>query len=399
MTTQFQTMPFPEETFQLDPFDQERYELLGELPDLPLLAPCKVHTIETTDENRLDKSYRAYALKNRMNHYIRALEIYAKIDGGFHGKYTTRLKTCRKYAFFFRNNETGHLRIQSSRCKLRWCPICRDVSRQIVTTAVDGWLCRQKYPKMLTFTLKHSDDELFMQVQHLYDCFRKIRQRAYFKQNINGGVWFFQLKLNLQTNQWHPHIHCLVNGNFLKHSRLSELWHKITGDSFVIDVRPVRDLENASTEVARYATSPADITRMTLQQAIDVYDATQGRRICGTWGDAKGMILKPTPQEDTEEWSKVAEFTFINIRRDYDRAVQTFWDCYVNNKPYDGPQLQPETEVYAEELDLLLEPEELEEKFREFHRKRWRVNTIKTNFIMQTKTSNGADNGYSNSAK
>ena len=386
-----------DETFQLDPIDRERLDLLGELPELSLFVPLKVHTIETTERNRTDRSYRAYALRNRMDHYVRALEMYSKIDGSFSGKYTNRLKMCRRFAFFYQSTKTGHLRVQSSRCKLRWCPICRDVSRQIVSKAVDGWLCRQRFPKMLTFTLKHSDDELFLQVQRLYDSFRKIRTRAYFRQNVYGGVWFFQLKLNLQTNQWHPHIHCLVNGKFLKHSRLSELWHKITGDSFVVDVRPVKDLENASTEVARYATSPADITRMTLEQSMAVYDATQGRRICGTWGDAKGMVLKPTPQEDDGEWMKVADFMFINIRRDYDTAVKAFWDCYVNDKAYRGPQLQPETEVYAEELDLLLEPDELEEKFKNFHRKRWRVQTFVSNFFGPQNNVHETNDGHTTS--
>ena len=356
-----------EQTIALDPNDQKRLELLGSLPELSLFVPLKVHTIETTERNAPDLTYRAVALKHRIPEYIRAHEMYAKIDGSMTQKYTSRLEACRKYAFFYQNVETGHLRIQSSRCKLRWCPICRDVSRMIVTKAVDGWLIKQKYPKMLTFTLKHSDEPLFIQVQRLYDCFKKIRQRVYFKRNVTGGVWFFQLKLNLESQQWHPHIHCLVAGKFIGPGKIQKLWHDITGDSFIVDVRPVKDLENVSSEVARYATSPADITRMTLEQSVDVYDATQGRRICGTWGNAKGMVLRPTPQEDTEEWAKVADFFWINLHKKYDTTVKAFWDCFVNDKPYNGPQLQPEVLVYADELDILLSPEPPPKNFQEHY--------------------------------
>jgi len=395
----------PMTTIELHPIDKERLDLLGNIPDIPLFldptelerfssCPSSVHTIETNQRNRTDCSYKAFTLKHRMPAYVRALEIYAKRDGSFTGTFTDRLKSCRKFAFFYQSNETGKLRVQSSRCKLRWCPICRDVSRMIVTSAVDGWLRRRKFPKMLTFTLKHSDDDLLVQINRIYKSFQKIRQRVFFKQNVTGGVWFFQLKQNPQTEQWHPHIHCLVDGKFINHNKLKELWLKITGDSFVVDVRPVKDLDNASTEVARYATSPADLTNMSLESAWDVFEATEGKRICGTWGNAKGMILRPTPQADSDEWSKVADFSWIAIRKEYDASAKIFWDCYCNRQPYNGPQLQPDITLYKEELDFLLEPDEISDQFRDFHRKRWRKQVFISNFLGPQSNINEANNGH-----
>jgi len=377
MTATIETIQRSRNVIDLDPIDQEILSLTGTLPDLDLFFtspgqpsidgdPLEVHTIETSVESATDRTYRAHTLKGRIPAYTRAFELYGKIDGSYSGKNTVRLRTCRKYAYFVRNEETGHLRVSSSRCKLRWCPICRDVSRRIVTKAVDSWLKFQKYPKMLTFTLKHSDEELELQVDRLYRCFRKLRQRAYIKQTITGGVWFFQLKLNLETQQWHPHLHCLVGGSFISHAKIKTLWHKITGDSFVVDVRPVRDLDNVSTEVARYATSPADITRMTIDQALEVYWATKSRKICGTWGNAKGMILRPTPDDDGEDWAKVAEFSYVNVRKDFDPAVKRFWECFIKNQPYHGPKIQPDVEVYKEELDILFGRDDPPETHRDF---------------------------------
>ena len=155
---------------KLHPVDQQTLELTGELPDLPLLvspeilrslrgAPSSVHTIETSfnsrtepddspdgdnpdiplDENghRVEFTYRGYLLKPRIATYRRALEIYAAVDGSFAGKFSLRLQSCRKYAIFVQNKVTHKLRVQSSRCKLRWCPICRDVSRMIITSATE----------------------------------------------------------------------------------------------------------------------------------------------------------------------------------------------------------------------------------------------------------------------
>ena len=371
----------------LHPIDQQVLELTGELPDLPLLVnpavleklrrpPSSVHTIETkcrkftqvperTDTaisalpiedspKRQSYTYRGYLLKPRIESYRRALEIYSAVDGSFGGKFSTRLQQCRKYAFFAQNKVTGKLRVQSSRCKLRWCPICRDVSRRIVTSATEKWLRIQKYPKMITLTLKHNDDPLNLQIKRIYDCFRKLRTRAYFQRLITGGVWFFQLKFNDRTEQWHPHIHCLVAGKYLPHGRLKQLWHKITGDSTIVDIRPVKDLEGCSNEVARYATSPADIAAVDLERALDIYYSTKHRRICGSWGSAKSITLKPKPADDYDMWEKVADFYFINVKKEFDPEARAFWKCFKQDIAYEGPQIQHLSEVYGEELDILL---------------------------------------------
>lgn len=360
---------------ELNYLDQEILELTGDLPDIPLFLspttraefrrlPSLVHTLETTatdtsrpvsnrglrpqepkietDSKRLDYTYRGYLLRPRIEAYRRARELYALVDGSPGGKFSSRLQACRSQAWFVRHKETHEVRISSSRCKLRWCPICRDVSRMIVTTAVEEWLREAKFPKMLTFTLEHCDDPIQLQIKRLYKSFRKIRGRQFFKAAVTGGVWFFQLKFNHQTGQWHPHIHCLIAGGWISQGEISRHWHQITGDSFVIDIRPIKDVESASTEVARYATSPADLSKLSLELAADVYYATKSQRICGTWGNAKGMILKPTTQDDRHDWDRVSDFYTCNVKKNYEPKAKHLWRCYKAGKPYDGDPLQPD---------------------------------------------------------
>ena len=390
--SRLETRPLPstpsiDNPVHLHPIDQQTLELTGELPTLPLLvnprilaklreAPLSVHTIETSSKNdtgavassdprtseisldedgqRIDYTYRGYLLKPRIETYRRALEIYAAVDGSFMGKFSSRLQACRKYAFFVQNKATKKLRVQSSRCKLRWCPICRDVSRMIVTSATEGWLKIQKYPKMITLTLKHSDDPLQLQINRIYKAFKKLRTRAYFQRLITGGIWFFQLKFNHTTEQWHPHIHCLVAGSFLPHKRLKQLWYKITGDSDIVDIRKVTDLENCSNEVARYATSPADIAAVDQERAMDIYNSTKHRRICGSWGSARSVMLKPKPLDDLDMWERVADFYFVNIKKQFDPKVREFWKCFKQGKAYDGPVIQNQSAVYHDDIEYLL---------------------------------------------
>lgn len=372
---------------KLHPLDQQTLELTGELPDLPLLvnpeilrslreAPSSVHTIETTlrnrtgpeespngddpeiplDENgrRVNYTYRGYLLKPRIETYRRALAIYAAVDGSFTGKFSSRLQACRKFAFFMQNKVTKKLRIQSSRCKLRWCPICRDVSRMIVTSATEEWLKIQDYPKMITLTLKHSDDPLRLQIDRIYKAFQTLKTRALFKRLITGGVWFFQLKFNQATEQWHPHIHCLVAGKYFPHGKLKQLWFKITGDSDIVDIRPVKDLEGCANDVARYATSPADIAAVNEEQALDIYYSTKHRRICGSWGSAKSITLKPEPADDNDMWVRVADFYYVNTKKQFDPKVRAFWQCFKQDKPYEGPDVQNQSDVFADDIEYLL---------------------------------------------
>ena len=145
------------------------------------------------------------------------------------------------------------------------------------------------------------------------------------------------------------------------------LWKEITHDSDIVDIRPIKDLENASTEVARYATSPADITKMSFENALDVYYATKHRRICGSWGTAKKVTLKPTPQDDRDDWTKVADFYFVNVQKEFDETAMSFWKAYKRDKPYNGPQIQNLSDVYKEELDILFSLCDLPKNEREWH--------------------------------
>jgi hypothetical protein len=56
-----------------------------------------------------------------------------------------------------------------------------------------------------------------------------------------GGVWSIEVKRGDRSGQWHPHCHqqwlCRESPD---QSRLSDEWREITGDSFIVDVRPFR---------------------------------------------------------------------------------------------------------------------------------------------------------------
>jgi hypothetical protein len=136
---------------------------------------------------------------------------------------------------------------------------------------------------------------------------------------------------------------------------LKKLWKKITTDSNIVDIRPVKDNDAAASEVARYATSPADLTAMDFESAYDVYMCTKSKRICGSWGNAKGLALRPTPAEDRDDWERVADFFFVNVGRKDNKVLEDFWKCYQQDRPWEGPDIQDPRDLFKEELSFLLE--------------------------------------------
>jgi hypothetical protein len=52
------------------------------------------------------------------------------------------------------------------------------------------------------------------------------------------------------------HLHALVYGPFIPQSRLSESWFKITGDSYIVHIEPIRDPKHAVAHILKYISKP-----------------------------------------------------------------------------------------------------------------------------------------------
>ena len=221
-------------------------------------------------------------------------------DGGHRADH---LESCRSYAWFAIHKQTGAVRVISSACHLRWCPLCAEARAAYLAASVRTWYKSVKHPKLLTLTLKHSDACLTCQINHLYQSFRRLRLSSLFRRNVTGGIWFFQIKWNKQTHTWHPHIHALIAGQYVPQKRIKQLWLKITSNSEVVDIRSCWSPESAARHVARYATRPGTLSSVPPAQRTEFMRTLHGRRIVGAWGSARGIPLKPPPAEDKDDWT------------------------------------------------------------------------------------------------
>lgn len=250
------------------------------------LAPL-VHAIETTGHNQMPRTYRQHSESACKPEIDATREAYALMSGKNQQKRLDSFDTCRIGAWFVRHVLTGDLRVATKSCKLRWCPLCAKKRSWFLVEQIKPWAESVHRLKFLTLTLKHSDAPLHDQIDNLYTFFQKFRKLKYLKDHMHGGVWFFQIKKSESSGQWHPHLHCLIDAEFMHREKLSQLWQRTTLTSMVVDIRKADDTAKVAEYVGRYSARPSTLAELDIGDRLEMVEALHGRRLMGTWGTAK----------------------------------------------------------------------------------------------------------------
>ncbi len=247
--------------------------------------------------------------------------LYAAVDELEEKDFLGRQLDCCTHAWFTRHEDSGEVKVNANRCRLRWCYFCSEARQAFITNQITPWFTEAKKPKLLTLTIVSSAVPLKDQIDFLYKSFAKLRRRKFVSDRLYGGIWFFQITLSEKTGLWHPHIHALIDSEYMAHKQLMALWDKITGGSKVVHIRAVHNPEKTLQHNARYAARPSSLVNLPMSKAIELFFAFNGRRICGSWGTAKDLSFRPVKPEDSEKWHGLGDWsTIINLQGIDDRA-------------------------------------------------------------------------------
>jgi len=296
-------------------------------------GPSLVQTIETTQVSEEALSYQAFRIRDDLDSWTAAKKLYEWLEDDDSPPYLTRLESCRSYAWFARHKQTGQVRVVTTTCKLRWCPLCQSARRNWVSSQVSEWLSAHRMAKFVTVTLKHNDCLLSEQVAYLRKCFVKLRASSLFRRKCRGGIWFLQIKRSKRSKQWHPHLHCLIDSDFIDRRTLSSLWEKITKGSMVTDVRLVVDNDKAANEVARYCASSARLAEFSPLDRFEIFHALHGKRICGTWKNGREIKLRPPKFEDSDSWQTVGGWKEVTGAGGQHVSARLILEAWKNNTP------------------------------------------------------------------
>lgn len=190
--------------------------------------------------------------------------------------------------------------VHCNTCRNRWCLPCAQARSHRIQVNLQHHLQRRTV-RMLTLTLRHSATPLRGQLDRLYKCFRTLRQTTFWRQHVTGGCAVLEITHGWHSPEWHPHLHCLVEGKYIPHGRLSDLWRQVTGDSFIVHVTAVASTEEAAKYVAKYLRKPVDRSILYKPDPLaELIAATKGRRLVHTFASWRGFRL--TAPLDNTPW-------------------------------------------------------------------------------------------------
>lgn len=278
-------------------------------------------------------TYREYLRASDERDFLIAHKFYSLMQTELGDDGLEKFCNCRKHANFARNRTTGLVKVLTNSCHLRFCPFCTRSRGTMIYRNVIDYLKTAKYPKFLTLTLKHSDSPLKTQLDILYYCFKKLRRIRFFDKAVSGGIWFFQVKKSSVDKLWHPHLHCIIAGNYIPLRKLQKEWMRITGKSFVVDLRLIKDQKKAANYVARYAVRPCDLKDFDFEDAKEIYFALQKRRLCGTWKKCRKLKLTTPPKFVGDEWKIIANWQTVMYMKHDNVIAQQILSAWLKNEP------------------------------------------------------------------
>jgi plasmid rolling circle replication initiator protein Rep len=199
-------------------------------------------------------------------------------------RYADRIYSCSTLLEYAMNsNDEGDVafRLQSAHfCRVRHCPVCqwrRSLKWQAKMFEAMPKI-QEKYPThrwlFLTLTVRNCDlVDLRTTVQDMNKAFIRLSQRKSFP--AIGWIKSVEVTRNLETDQAHPHFHCLMlveskyfgGRNYINQEEWRSLWQKCLRVNYlpIVNVKAVKpkgdnDISSAIVETFKYSVKESDLT-------------------------------------------------------------------------------------------------------------------------------------------
>lgn len=238
-------------------------------------------------------------------------------------KYYRKLKSCGDW-LLYRNFYRLDLRrlIGGIHCDQHLlCPLCairraarfmRSYSEKLNFVLSENKNLR---PYLITLTVKNGFD-LTERFLHLQKSLRKMISRRRKRLStgrgtktvlmyVKGAVWTYEVTYS--EKGWHPHVHMIaLSEEPISVQELRSEWFDLTGDSWVVDSRPIEsysqdDLIPALLEVFKYAVK---LSGLPPEKQIEVWSNLKGRRLLGSFGCLWGVKVPSFKVDEIEEQLK-----------------------------------------------------------------------------------------------
>lgn len=194
-------------------------------------------------------------------------------------------------------------------------------------------------PYLVTLTMRNQED-LSHVFAHFMQCKKHLVQRRRDAIKVpprthsvtlhwDGFVGSLEIKRGANSNSWHPHVHLVVlSAQDISHEdrvhALSSEWHAITGDSFIVDVRPFHYPDDPARDLVEVLKYPMKFQGLSLADAWHAHDLTRGRRFLFSGGSLWGVqvdLLDDTLADDLPYMELLYQFNrgdYVPVRSETD---------------------------------------------------------------------------------
>lgn len=305
----------------------------------------KGHTVDTHNQ-RLRKYETAHYRVKSMSEYIRK---------NFKGNKTylhlaRQIEECGAWLLFRHYYQVDEIRLHMANfCKKHiLCPLCAirrgGKAVEAYMNKLEVILQEHEHLKLylVTFTIKNRED-LGDAYNHLHQAMKTMLQqrrnalkgtRPSIQMNkAEGGVTSYEFKIGENSGLWHPHAHSLwLCSSRPDQQQLSEEWKAITGDSFIVDVRPINpdDMVSGFLEVFKYAVK---FTELPKDKNLDAFLLLKGRRLINPFGLFHGTKIPDTLTDDP-----IKDEPYIELFYRFMEGQGYVLDPKGFNPKIDGPQ-------------------------------------------------------------
>jgi len=268
-------------------------------------------------EARIKRYGNAKSTALAMAKYIRENELN-------HTRVAHAIQECGSYLVFRNYFTKGEIRLHAAKfCKKHLlCPLCAirrgakhlgrylDRFEQIIAEKPN------LKPYMVTLTVKDGEDlgERFKHLQKSLQTWHKRRHRKNASceaAKAEASVWSFEIKRGKRSGLWHPHVHCVwLCETPPDQAQISKEWHSITGDSYIVDARPIDQADPVSgfLEVFKYAVK---FSEQPLEDTWHGYLTLTGKRMVGSFGDFYGISEPDDLTDDPLEGAPYFEMFYL----------------------------------------------------------------------------------------
>jgi len=227
------------------------------------------------------------------------------------------LSECGDYLVFRHYYEKDFFRLlRANFCRRHLiCPLCaiRRGAKLLFKLVQKHEFLAKEYPDLephlLTLTIKngHSLDERFHHLTRSTSKLVNARRNQLTRGKViseftkfAGGAGSYEVTFNPDTG-WHPHVHFIVylpKGGKIDIPKFINEWKKVTGDSFIVDLRKMDNSLSAMLEVTKYALKFSSLPYTNLLEAFQVL---KGKNLYRSFGCLYGLTLDEDLEDDISD--------------------------------------------------------------------------------------------------